>query len=345
MTKNNESDNQHLASDQPPATSPRKSIKPVRWLLLALLVLALAPYLYSRLQAPGRRIQLFTIPGRPEVEPTFDEELSIVSFNIAHGRGTASSNWTESGQPKLERIAAIAQELKAIDADIVVLNEVDFNSTWSGGQNQAEAIAIAAGYQYRVEQRNLDFSFIYGSWQFGNAILSKYPIVDAQQIDFPPEKAWEDWLVGCKRGAIASVQLAADKTIRVGAVHLEHRSEVVRAGGAELLLKLSDDDEAGRLILAGDFNSTPAGFANSKQPEGASNALDMIFESNAFHCLPKSAPQASDYTFSTMQPKSVIDWIMVSRQANSEQDSPFTQYSVIDTTLSDHRMLHAIIKL
>jgi len=160
-------------------------------------------------------------------------ELSIVSFNIAHGRGTASSNWAEGGQPKQERIAAIAQKLKTIDADIVVLNEVDFNSTWSGGHNQAEAIAIAAGYRYRLEQRNLDFGFIYGSWQFGNTILSHYPIVDAQQIDFPPEKAWEDWLVGCKRGALATVRLTPDKTIRVGAVHLEHRSETVRAAGAD----------------------------------------------------------------------------------------------------------------
>ena len=259
MTKSDDAKTQQPANDQSTA-KPRKSTKFGRWLILALLIVALGPYLYSRIQAPGRRIQVFDRPSQVQPEHTFAGDLSIVSFNIAHGRGTANSNWTEAGQPKGERITAIAQELKAIDADIVVLNEVDFNSTWSGGQNQAEAIAIAAGYQYRIEQRNLDFGFIYGSWQFGNAILSHYPIVDAQQIDFPPEKAWEDWLVGCKRGALATVQLAANKTIRVGAVHLEHRSETVRAAGADLLLELNDD-EGGRLILAGDFNSTPDWFS------------------------------------------------------------------------------------
>ena len=331
--------------DQQPITRHSKSSKLRRRLIGALLlILILGPYLYSRIQAPGRRVQWFDNLGRVEIERTFDGELSIISFNIAHGRGTADSNWTEAGPAKRERIAAIAQELKQIDADIVILNEVDFNSTWSGGQNQAEAIAVAAGYQYRVEQRNLDFGFVYGNWQFGNAILSHYPIVDAQQIDFPPEKVWEDWLVGGKRGALTSVRLAADKIIRVGAVHLEHRSETVRAAGADLLLKLSEDDEQSQFILAGDFNSTPDGFPNSNQPDGASNALDLIFESNAFHCVPKSNPQTHDFTFSTMQPKSVIDWIMVSRQA-PEQVSPFTQYRVIDTTLSDHRLLHAIIKL
>ena len=350
MTKNNKASNQKSDADQnqvgqqPPIAHHPKSTKFRRWVVLALLLLILGPYLYSRIQAPGRRIQLFNNLDNADVEHTIGDDLSIVSYNIAHGRGTASSNWDEGGAPKRERIAAIAQELKTIDADIVVLNEVDFNSTWSGGQNQAEAIAIAAGYQYRVEQRNLDFGFIYGSCQFGNAILSHYPIVDAQQIDFPAERAWEDWLVGCKRGALATVQLASGKTIRVGAVHLEHRSESVRAAGADRLLKL-DEDEGGRLILAGDFNSTPRGFPHSRQPSDASNALDLIFESNAFHCLPESAPQASDYTFSTVEPKSVIDWIMVSRQSNLEQASPFTQYRVMDTTLSDHRLLNATIKL
>ncbi len=326
----------------------RKPKKLFRWILLALLLIGLGPYLYTRLRAPNNRLQTFDRSASSDntnSERTFNNELSIVSFNIAHGRGTASSNWTESAKPKRERIAAIAAALQAIDADIVVLNEVDFNSTWSGGQNQAAAIAKAAGYRYHVQQRNLDFGFIYGSWQFGNAILSHYPITDAQMIDFPPEKAWEDWLVGCKRGAIASVQLAPNKTIRVGAIHLEHRSETVRAAGAELLTKLGQNKTAGRLILAGDFNSTPAGFPHSRQPGSTSNALDLILASKAFHCYPESNPRPDDYTFSTMQPKSVIDWIMVARQTNQAQQTPFTKYSVIDTTLSDHRLLHAVIEL
>ena len=343
--KSDKPDDQELNDNEQPIDSGRKPMKLGRWLILALLLIALGPYLYSRVLAPHRRVQLFDNSDHAQIERAFEGELSIVSFNIAHGRGTASSNWTEAGQPKRERIAAIAEKIKQIDADVVVLNEVDFNSTWSGGQNQAAAIASAASYRYHVEQRNLDFGFVYGSFNFGNAILNHYPIVDAQQIDFPPEKNWEDWLVGCKRGALASVQLTPDKTIRVGAIHLEHRSETVRAAGADLLLKLNDTDAANRLILAGDFNSTPFGFPQTRQPKETSNALDLIFESQAFHCYPESNPQANDFTFSTMQPKSVIDWIMVSRQANQGQPSPFTQYRVVDTTLSDHRLLHAVIKL
>ena len=318
-----------------------------RWkfILILLLLVGLGPYLYSRFQAPQNRVQQFDNGDNAGIQHTFGNELSIVSFNIAHGRGTANSNWAESSEPKRKRITAIAERLKEIGAGIVVLNEVDFNSTWSGGQNQAAAIAKAAGYRYHLEQRNLDFGFIYGSWQFGNAILSHHPITDPQAINFPPEKNWEDWLVGCKRGILATVQLTPNKSIRVAAVHLEHRSERIRAAGAEMLLKLNDDKAAGRLILAGDFNSTPFGFPRSKQLDGASNALDLIFASKAFHCYPESNPRPDDYTFSTMQPKSVIDWIMVARQANEQQDTPFTKYRVIDTMLSDHRLLHAVVEL
>ena len=332
-------------SESQTSSPNRKPKKLFRWIVLALLLLGLGPYLYSRFQVPQNRLRQFDSGGNAEIQRNFGRELSIVSFNIAHGRGTASSNWSELGEPKRERIAEIAVELQRIDADIVILNEIDFNSTWSGGQNQAAAIAKTAGYRYRVEQRNLDFGFIYGSWQFGNAILSRYPITGAQVINFPPRKNWEDWLVGCKRGVLASVQLASDKTIRVAAIHLEHRSEVVRAAGVDLLLELNNNPEAGRLILAGDFNSTPFGFPKSKQLDGASNALDLIFESKAFHCYPESNPQANDYTFSTLQPQSVIDWIMVAQQATQETPSPFSQYNVVDTTLSDHRLLHAVIKL
>ena len=86
--------------DEPQTTSPnRKPKKIFRRIILALLLLGVGPYLYSRFQAPQNRVQQFDNGGDAEVQRTFDSELSIVSFNIAHGRGTASSNWAELGEP------------------------------------------------------------------------------------------------------------------------------------------------------------------------------------------------------------------------------------------------------
>ena len=75
------------------------------------------------------------------------------------------------GKPseRSDRLREIADFLIEVDADVVVLNEVDFDASWSGHLNQAEFLASRAKYPYRVEQRNLDFRVLGWTWRFGNA--------------------------------------------------------------------------------------------------------------------------------------------------------------------------------
>ena len=67
------------------ANPNRKQKKIFRWTALALLLLGLCPYLYSRFQAPRNRVQQFDNGSNAAIQRTFDRELSIVSFNIAVG--------------------------------------------------------------------------------------------------------------------------------------------------------------------------------------------------------------------------------------------------------------------
>ena len=319
------------------------------WLWFVLIVgVILTPYFISRYQASANRIKLVfddQVLGEKEAsEDSNVRSLTVATFNIAHGRGTKAGNWSEGASPKYERIKAIADTLREIDADVVVMNEVDFDSTWSGHQNQAAAIAEAAGYAYRVDQRNLDFRFIYGSFRFGNVILSRYPIADAQVLDFPPEKIWEDWLVGCKRGVVASIRLNQFQRIRVAAVHLEHRSEFSRVAGAKTILNLLDTTGKNPLIAAGDFNSTPTGYPKSRKHHSGDNAMGVLLDGDAFWYEPTAMPRKDQFTFSTMKPTSVIDWILVSK-APSQDRSPFNSYRVVDTPLSDHRIVVAEVQL
>ena len=181
-----------------------------RKILLAILVLLgllLGPYLTSRLRNPFRQIRLRE-NAAAQATTTEPETLRVLTYNIAHGRGpTATGNWEGTAEEKRARIGEIAELLIEIDADVVVLNEVDFSATWSGQQNQAEALARTAGYPFWVEQRNLDFRLLYGSWKFGNAILSRYPIASTQPLTYPPYATWEDWLAGSKQGVIATLDL------------------------------------------------------------------------------------------------------------------------------------------
>jgi endonuclease/exonuclease/phosphatase family metal-dependent hydrolase len=86
--------------------------------------------------------------------------LRIATYNIAHGRGLAESNW-DGGSPADHeaRLQAIAAELRAWPVDVVVLEEVDFDASWSHRVNQAEVLARAAGFPYWIEQSNYDLRF------------------------------------------------------------------------------------------------------------------------------------------------------------------------------------------
>ncbi len=332
----------------------------IKSVIFAILILGLGPYALSRMLAPLNRITthtIHTIESKPTREPdgknpnpdgeTDTFNLRIVAYNVAHGRGAIDDNSKEGGEAKRKRIEQIAQFLKDLDADVVVLNEADFCSTWSGHQNQAEAIARSAGYKYQVQQRNLDFRFIYGSWQFGNAILSKYPLTHSQPINYPPEKHWEDWLVGCKRGVVCEVSLDST-SVRVAAVHLEHRSESVRLESAKLLCELAKQTGP-PLIIAGDFNSAPTGFPQSTKTKDGQNTIDWIIATKLFQHRPNSIPTPEQYTFSSYSPTSVIDWIMIPSTPSANDDQArrltFVDYKSIHSELSDHRPVIANIKI
>ena len=189
--------------------------------------------------------------------------------------------------------------------------------------------------------QNRVFKIAHLNWRFGNAILSKFPINSSDSINYPPEKNWENWLVGCKRGLICEIQLNEEDAIRVAGVHLEHRSEATRLASAKLIRELANTGPP--LFAAGDFNSTPTGFHHSQKTESDENTMDWVIASNCFRCQRSSEPDDDDFTFSTYEPKSVIDWILIPAGIAGQQEFSFTEYQSVATDLSDHRAVKALI--
>ena len=202
------------SSDLQSKTSSQRTARPTvkRWLkraALIVLAIVLLPYLYYRTTSSWRQLILTEIPSVSDVAavesstPDSVEEdqasIRVAAWNIAHGRGSGDSNWKEGGDEKRGRVKQIAAMIKTFDADVVVLNEVDFSATWSGGFDQADLIAREAGYSVYLKQTNLDFGFLVGRWYFGNAILSRLPISEPEVVNLTPLAQWESWLVGHKR--------------------------------------------------------------------------------------------------------------------------------------------------
>jgi endonuclease/exonuclease/phosphatase family metal-dependent hydrolase len=106
-------------------------------------------------------------------------ELRVMTFNIRHGRGL-------DGRVNLGRIARVIRDARA---GVVGLQEVDRHyGDRSGFVDQAGSLAAA-----------LDMRVVYGPTldleppppgrprrQFGNAVLSAYPIQDSDNVLLPP---------------------------------------------------------------------------------------------------------------------------------------------------------------
>ena len=306
--------------------------------LACLLAFVVGPYLYSRAMSPSRALESAVLDSVKADDLPANEGpgvLRIACYNIAHGRGLAESNWGGGTRAQREqRLDEIAALLREVDADVVVLNECDFDASWSHSVNQATYLAERAAYPYVVSLRNLDFRVGFWTWRFGNAVLSRYPIAETREIDQPGYAKWETVTAGKKRTLFCEIGVG-EQRVGIAAIHLSHRSEGLRADSAQNLVNFAKFYNH-PLILAGDFNSAPSGFPGSQADLHGRNALDVIDGAGLFQRRPKQPPtDPADYTFRSDNPTRVIDWVLVSHHFVIQN------YQIVDSPLSDHRPIVA----
>ena len=241
-------------------TQPNRPRNLKRWLwrlLLLVLLIVFGPYLLSRCMAPANRLVIRESASTENAE--IPNRLRIACYNIAHGRGLVESNWDGvDPSTRIQRLDQIADLLSEINADVVVLNEVDFDASWSNHVNQAEYLAKQCGYSFWVEERNLDFRVVHRTWRFGNAILSKLPLSNAQLIDLPSYGELETLLAGKKRAFGVDVSLG-NHDVHLVAAHLSHRSEDIRERSAQAIVD-HVRQKGLPTVVAGDMNSSPKSF-------------------------------------------------------------------------------------
>lgn len=164
------------------------------------------------------------------------ETLRVATYNV-HGC---------VGMDRQRSEPRIAEVIASMNADVVGLQELDANRARSGRVDQAALIAQQLGWQHVFHPAVRD-----GDEQYGNAIISRFPLTLRRAIELPGHGSWY-----CRETRIA-VWAAAETPLGEIAVINTHfalgRAE--RILQAQLLVKeLAGEDE---LILLGDFNSLP----------------------------------------------------------------------------------------
>lgn len=112
---------------------------------------------------------LLPVPAEDAYLPTQSQNLEYTAITYNIHRGTNING--------VSSLDAIADLLKAEDPDFIALQEVDKYNVRSGFQDQIKWLSNELDMNY-VFGPNLNFAVT----EYGNGILSKYPILDSGQV-------------------------------------------------------------------------------------------------------------------------------------------------------------------
>ncbi|MGV1097883.1 endonuclease/exonuclease/phosphatase family protein [Thiovibrio sp. JS02] len=166
-------------------------------------------------------------------------ELRVLSYNIHRAIGV----------DRLFRPERIAEILAHHDADVVLLQEVDVGVPRSRELNLAEVLAGRLGYPHHALGLNVQLR----KGMYGNATLSRYPIVRARNIDLTIDDRKKR---GCLFTELALPGENGRRLLPVFNLHLglsfkERPQQVGRLVRTEEFAGLNVQDPC---LVAGDFN-------------------------------------------------------------------------------------------
>ena len=230
--------------------------------------------------------------------------LRIAAYNIKHGEGM-------DGVVDLRRAADV---LRALDADVITLQEIDRGTERTDRVDQARRLGELLG----MEAHFGDF-MPYQGGEYGMAVLSRLPIRRVENIRLPD---------GDEPRTALEVEVAIGpeaRPVSVVGIHF-YRTPEERLAQAEALSVALDAREH-PVVLAGDFNSFRGDIVMS------------ALRREEWYLVDK---QDSPMTFPADAPAREIDFVLL-RPAGAFE---IVEHRVIEEKLvSDHRPLVAVLRL
>ena len=212
-------------------------------------------------------------------------ELNIATYNIQHCRDYVRSMGAESEIIDIDKVAAT---VKGLGIDICALNEVYNKEMLEGGANQAKAIGTALGFNSYFAK-----AIEYKGFEYGNALLSRFPIVSAKRIPLVlpdgmrKKERYEDRVL-----LVAELDVSG-KPLTVMACHFG-LSDEEREFATDIVL-----DEVKKiktpLIFMGDLNAQPD--------------FDVISKLRGALCDVSKLTDCEEPTFDSLNPYMKIDYI------------------------------------
>lgn len=234
-------------------------------------------------------------------------ELVVLVYNIHAGKDAG-------GVDNLERVAAL---ITASKADLVLLQEVDRQTTRSGKVDQLATLRQLTG-MYGVFGKSLD----YQGGEYGIATLSRWPITSQRVVPLPVEPAQTRAGGSIEPRIALLVETAAPAgPLLVANTHLDaSREDDYRKQEVVHLLAALGASTPRTLLAGGDFNSTP----DNQLVAGAMRAA-------GFRDAWITCGQGSELTYPASVPVKRIDYLYLTGQTRC------SGAEVLDSQASDHR--------
>ena len=274
----------------------------LRILLVLILLIAIGIGVLTATEYRPDDVETVIASHKTEAVFRTGEELTLVSWNIGYGAlGDNADFFMDGGKSVMtadkdrldENLDGIVKTLQEADADLVLLQEVDINSSRSHGTDEREILKQAMPDGKDAFAYNFNALYVpyplppIGHVESGLYTLSKADVREAVRFSLPCPFSWPVRIVNLKRCLLVSrIPLAdTDKELVVINLHLEAYDDGAgkEAQTNKLLEVLQNERDKGNYVIAaGDFNQQ---FSDVKNPYPSDGAPWMpgVINADVFH--------------------------------------------------------------
>ncbi len=252
--------------------------------------------------------------------------LLALTLSSAHGGDAIrvlcyNIHWCKGMDGKYD-VARVAEVIKAMKPDLVALQEVDVGVKRSDRMHEAQMLGKMTGMAVRMGPTQH-----YEGGLFGNAVLTKLPILDVAIHPLPYTESTPQRTT-YPRGAIAvTVKGPNNKPLRFISTHFQHNVPEDRLEEAKAINNLfAKKGENTPTILAGDMNARP------DEPPIKELLKRWIH----------AAKDPSTPTAPSVKPRSRIDYIF---HRPKNRFKVLEERVIAEEMASDHRPVFAVLEL
>jgi endonuclease/exonuclease/phosphatase family metal-dependent hydrolase len=273
-------------------------------------------------------------------KPSTSKTIRVMTWNIAYayGEGSAGVGYAPKTKAEIEEnLSRMAEWIRNTRADIVLLQEVDFDAARSHGidqlawlaensdlKNQAQAVTWEANY---VPYPYWPPSHHFGKIRSGGGVLTRFPIRKnrVELHDKPAANAW--WynaLYLFRFSQFVDIEVRPEKIVTVVNNHLEAFETKNRVRQSEKLVTWVEELSDPPAVIGGDLNTVPreaekmAEFPDEPRDNYADDfTLPNIAKLEGFREVIERdeylANEAKFFTFPASEPNRRLDYLFYHR--------------------------------